>query len=216
LAVSRSGFYRWTAPNRHGQTRAAAEEALAAQIATLHAESRGAYGSPRVTVELQAQGARVNRKRVERIMRQRDIVGAHQRRRRRTTVADPAAPRAPDLLGRDFTATAPDQRWCGDITYLRVGDRFCYLATVLDIATRRLIGWSINTHMRTDLVVDALDAAVATRGGHIEGVIFHSDRGSNTPAPPSPTHADVTGCAAPWAASARRTTTPWPRRSSPP
>jgi transposase InsO family protein len=83
-----------------------------------------------------------------------------------------------DLLGRDFTATAPDQRWCGDITYLRVGDRLCYLATVIDIATRRLIGWSINTHMRTDLVIDALDAAVAARGGRVHGVIFHSDRGA--------------------------------------
>ena len=131
-----------------------------------------------MTVELRARGVRINRKRVERIMRQRDLVGRHLRRRKRTTIPDPAAPPAPDLIGRDFTATTPDQRWCGDITYLRVGAGWLYLATVIDIATRRLIGWSINAHMRTDLVIDALDAAVAARGGQVDGVIFHSDRGS--------------------------------------
>ncbi|SCL35846.1 Transposase InsO and inactivated derivatives [Micromonospora rhizosphaerae] len=129
-------------------------------------------------LELWAHGVRVNRKRVERIMRQRDVVGRHLRRRKRTTVADAAAPPVPDLIGRDFTASAPDQRWCGDITYLHVGGGWLYLATVIDIATRRLIGWSINTHMRSSLVIDALDAAVAARGGRVEGVIFHSDRGA--------------------------------------
>lgn len=178
LAVSRSGFYRWIAGEPARQTRAADEDALAEQITQVHAESGGAYGSPRVTVELRARGVRINRKRVERIMRQRDLVGRHLRRRKRTTIPDPAAPPAPDLIGRDFTATTPDQRWCGDITYLRVGAGWLYLATVIDIATRRLIGWSINTHMRTDLVIDALDAAVAARGGQVDGVIFHSDRGS--------------------------------------
>lgn len=158
--------------------RAAAEDVLAAQITAVHAASGGTYGSPRVTAELRDQGVRVNRKRVERIMRQRAVVGRHLRRGKRTTIPDPAAPAVADLLGRDFTATAPDQRWCGDITYLRVGDRFLYLATVIDIATRRLIGWSLNTHMRTDLVINALDAAVAARGGRVHGVIFHSDRGA--------------------------------------
>ncbi|SCL31079.1 Integrase core domain-containing protein [Micromonospora rhizosphaerae] len=178
LAVSRSGFYRWAASEPARQDRVAAEDALAEQIRIIHADSGGTYGSPRVTVELHDQGVRVNRKRVERIMRQRDVVGRHLRRRKRTTIADPAAPPAPDLIGRDFTATAPDQRWCGDITYLRVGGGWLYLATVIDIATRRLIGWSINTHMRTSLVIDALNAAVAARGGQVDGVIFHSDRGA--------------------------------------
>jgi transposase InsO family protein len=179
LAVSRSGFYRWAAaePGRAG--RSAAEDALAAEITAVHAASGGAYGSPRVAAELRGRGLLVNRKRVERVMREQGIVGAHQRRRRtRTTIADPAAPPVPDLLGRDFTATAPDQRWCGDITYLRVGSGWMYLATVIDIASRRLIGWSMNTHMRTSLVTDALNAAVAARGGHVDGVVFHSDRGA--------------------------------------
>ncbi len=178
LAVSRSGFYRWIAAEPTRVARAAAEDVLAAQITAVHAASGGTYGSPRVTAELRDQGVRVNRKRVERIMRQRAVVGRHLRRGKRTTIPDPAAPAVADLLGRDFTATAPDQRWCGDITYLRVGDRFLYLVTVIDIATRRLIGWSLNTHMRTDLVINALDAAVAARGGRVHGVIFHSDRGA--------------------------------------
>jgi transposase InsO family protein len=178
LVVSRSGFYRWAASEPARQARAAAEDALAEQITVIHADSGGTYGSPRVTVELHDQGVRVNRKRVERIMRQRDIVGRHLRRRKRTTIPDPTAPPAPDLIGRDFTATAPDRRWCGDITYLRVGAGWLYLATVIDIATRRLIGWSINTHMRTSLVIDALYAAVAARGGRVDDVIFHSDRGA--------------------------------------
>lgn len=178
LAVSRSGFYRWAASQRARQARVAAEDALAEQIRTIHADSGGAYGSPRVTVELRARGVRVNRKRIERIMRQRGIVGRHLRHRKRTTIPDPAAPPTPDLIGRDFTATAPDQRWCGDITYLRVGTGWLYLATVIDIATRRLVGWSINTHMRTSLVIDALEAAAAARGGRVNGVIFHSDRGA--------------------------------------
>ncbi|MEH0938103.1 IS3 family transposase [Micromonospora psammae] len=178
LAVSRSGFYRWATSEPARQARAADEDALAEQIKVIHADSGGAYGSPRVTVELHAQGVRVNRKRVERLMRQRDVVGRHLRRRKRTTIPDPAVPPAPDLIGRDFTAAAPDQRWCGDIIYLRVGAGWLYLATVIDIATRRLIGWSINTHMRTRLVVDALHAAVAARGGRVDGVVFHSDRGA--------------------------------------
>ncbi|MDW5326739.1 IS3 family transposase [Plantactinospora sp. KLBMP9567] len=176
LAVSRSGFYRWAAGEPARQAHAAAEDVLAERITQVHADSGGAYGSPRVTVELRHQGVRVNRKRVERIMRQRDVVGRHLRRRKRTTIPDPAAAPVPDLIGRDFTADAPDQRWCGDITYLRVGTGWLYLATVIDIATRRLIGWSIN--MRTGLIIDALDAAVAARGGRVDRVIFHSDRGS--------------------------------------
>jgi hypothetical protein len=197
--------------------RAAAEDVLAAQITAVHAASGGTYGSPRVTAELRDQGVRVNRKRVERIMRQRAVVGRHLRRGKRTTIPDPAAPAVADLLGRDFTATAPDQRWCGDITYLRVGDRFLYLATVIDIATRRLIGWSLNTHMRTDLVINALDAAVAARGGRVHGVMCSTATAApSTAAPVSPAPATATAYAAPGAASAHRSTTPSRRRSSPP
>jgi transposase InsO family protein len=178
LAVSRSGFYRWKSAETARGDRAAAEDQLAEQIAVAHADSGGTYGSPRVTVELRAQGIRANRRRMERVMRQRGIVGRHLRRRRRTTIPDLTAAPVADLIGRDFTAAAPDQRWCGDITYLRVGGGWLFLATVIDIATRRLVGWSINTRMRTDLVIDALEAAVAARGGRVDGVVFHTDKGS--------------------------------------
>lgn len=178
LAVSRSGFYRWACSEPVRQARTVVEDALAEQIKAVHADSGGAYGSPRVTVELRAQGVRVNHKRVERIMRRHDVVGRHLRRRRRTTVPDPTVPPAADLIGRDFTAGAINQRWCGDITYLRIGAGWLYLATVIDIGSRRLIGWSINTHMRTSLVATALHAAVAARGGRVDGVIFHSDHGA--------------------------------------
>jgi transposase InsO family protein len=157
LAVSRSGFYRWTWREPARQQQAAAQDELAEQIDVVHADSGGTYGSPRVTVELRAQGVVVvNHQRVARIMRERGIVGRHLRRRKRTTICDPAAAPVRDLLGRDFTTTAPDQRWCEDITYLRVGNSWLFLASVIDIATRRLIGWSINTHMRTGLVIDAM------------------------------------------------------------
>lgn len=216
LAVSRSGFYRWIAAEPARRARAAAEDQLAEQIATVHTESGGVYGSPRVTAELRAQGVRVNRKRVERVMRRRGIAGRHLRRRRRTTIPDPAAAPVTDLLRRDFTATAPDQRWRGDTTYLRVGAGWLFLATVIDIATRRLIGWSINTHMRASLVIDALEAAVAARGGQVGGVVFHSDKGSQYGSTPFAAVCDRHGCAARPGGPARRTTTPWPRRSSPP
>ncbi|MGC9671592.1 IS3 family transposase [Planosporangium sp. 12N6] len=178
LAVSRSGFYRWLAAEPDRTARQQADDALLAEIRAIHAESGGSYGSPRVTVELRERGRPVNHKRTARLMRVGDVVGRHQRKRTRTTIPDPAAPPAPDLLGRDFTATALDTRWCGDITYLRVGERWLYLATVIDIASRRLIGWSLNSHMRADLVIDALDAAVRARGGRVDNVIFHSDRGA--------------------------------------
>ncbi|WP_190816453.1 IS3 family transposase [Saccharopolyspora pogona] len=153
LEVARSGFYAWLERGPARQTRAAEEAELVEAIREVHGDSHGAYGSPRVTAELRSSGRSVNHKRVERLMRQQEIVGCHQRKRKRTTVADPAAPPAPDLVGRDFTASELDQRWCGDITYLPIADGdYLYLATVIDICSRRLIGWSIADHLRADLV----------------------------------------------------------------
>lgn len=179
LAVSRSGFYRWSATQPARQARAAADQVLAGQISRVHAASGGTYGSPRVTTELHAQGVRVNRKRVERVMRRCGVIGLHLRRRKpATTIPDRAAPPLPDLVRRDFSPGGPLGRWCGDITALPTRSGWVYLATVIDISSRRLIGWSVNTHMRTDLVTDALNAAVTTRGGQVAGVVFHSDRGA--------------------------------------
>jgi transposase InsO family protein len=111
-------------------------------------------------------------------MRLRRIEGRHLRRRKRTTVPDRLAPPAPDLVQRDFTAGQLNEKWCGDITYVQVGGSWLYLACVLDIYSRRVLGYSMASHMRAELVIDALEMAVATRGGSVGGVIFHADRGS--------------------------------------
>ena len=133
---------------------------------------------PRITAELNdgaAAGARVNHKRVARVMREHNIAGLRLRRRVRTTMPEPAEQKVPDLLRRDFTADAPNQRYVGDITYLPIADGTnLYLATVIDCHSRRLAGWAIAEHMRTDLIVDALTVARDTRGS-LAGAIFHSD-----------------------------------------
>ncbi|MEW2077279.1 IS3 family transposase [Streptomyces sp. NPDC013433] len=178
LGVSRSGYCRWTAGAAARAERRAADDALVAEIREIHADHRGTYGVRRVHAELRGFGHTVNRKRVERLVRREGIEDRHLRRRERTTVPDRLAPPAPDLVRRDFTAENLDEKWCGDITYVQVGGTWLYLACVLDICSRRVLGWSMATHMRTELVVDALTMAVATRGGHVDGVIFHADRGS--------------------------------------
>ncbi|WP_344982388.1 IS3 family transposase, partial [Streptosporangium fragile] len=178
LKVSRSGFYRWRKAAPARAERAAADAALAEEIKQIHDAFDGTYGSPRVTAELRARGRRVNHKRVARVMRRSGIVGLHLRKKVRTTVPEPSHHKVPDLIQRDFTAPAPNRRYVGDITYLPVGDgRFLYLATVLDLGSRRLAGWSIADHMRTKLVTDALRAAAAIRGS-LDGAIFHSDHGA--------------------------------------
>lgn len=179
LQVARSSFYRWRQAAADRLARRRAEEALADQIRKIHAEHDGTYGSPRVTAELRDQGMVVNHKRVERVMRKYGIAGVRLRRKVRTTIPAPSATAVPDLVQRNFTAPAPGMKYVGDITYLPVADgSFLYLATVLDLASRRLVGWSIADHMRTELVVDALQAAARTRGGTLDDAIFHSDNGA--------------------------------------
>ncbi|WP_334662754.1 IS3 family transposase [Streptomyces cyaneofuscatus] len=179
LGVSRSSFYYWrrTAANR--AARQAADAGLAARIRAVHREWDGTYGAPRITAELrETSGEALNHKRVARIMRASGIEGVRLRRRHRTTVPDPAAAKAPDLIGRDFTADKPNTKYVGDITYLPIdGGKFCYLATVIDLASRRLAGWAIADHMRADLVTDALAAAIRTRGS-LAGSIMHTDHGA--------------------------------------
>jgi len=178
IGVARSSFYYWRVTASDRAARDAADAALAEQIRQVHAGSDGTYGAPRVTAELRDAGRRVNRKRVARVMRRFGVQGLRLRRRVTTTIADPAASKAPDLIGRDFTAAAVNQRYVGDITYLPVGERgFLYLATVIDLHSRRLAGWAIADHMRTDLVIDALHAAQRTRGG-LNGAIMHTDHGA--------------------------------------
>ncbi|WP_369805911.1 IS3 family transposase [Amycolatopsis sp. M39] len=176
LDVRRPGFYEWLAAGPAREQRAAAEDRLAGEIAGIHAVHHGAYGSPRVTAELRRRGEAVNHKRVERVMRERRIAGTTRRRRHSLTRPDKAAA-APDLIGRDFTADAPGRRLAGDITYLPTQEGWLYLAAVLDLHTREIVGHAIAPHMRADLVCDAITLA-ADRGLTGPGAVFHSDRGT--------------------------------------
>jgi hypothetical protein len=178
LGVARSSFYHWKATAAARAARAGADAELAERIRAVHTAHDGTYGVPRITAELRERGEAVNHKRVARVMRGIGLQGLRLRRRQRTTIADPAAAKAPDLIGRDFTAPAPNLRYVGDITYLPIGDRgFVYLATVIDLHSRRLAGYAIAEHMRTDLVLDALAAAQRTRGS-LHGAILHTDHGA--------------------------------------
>ncbi|MGB3686598.1 MAG: IS3 family transposase, partial [Ornithinimicrobium sp.] len=171
LDVSTSGYYKWRAGAPSARDRA--DAFLTRAIEAIYAALRGNPGVRRVHAELAAAGHAVARKRVWRLMRAAGLVGRHPRAWKRTTLPGDQPVSAPDLVGRDFHAQAPDTKWCGDITYIKTWQGWAYLATVIDLHSRRLIGWAIDTHMRTSLVTQALDMAIATRNP-APGVIFHS------------------------------------------
>ncbi len=173
--VSRAAYYGWK--DTPVSARAQADAALTVKIRAIHAASGGQYGVPRVLAELRAQGYDVGRKRVARLMAAAGLRGRRPLRWVRTTTPEPTPPAIPDRVHGAFTASAPDVLWVGDITYVRTWEGWLYLATVLDVFSRRVIGWALTTHLRASLVCDALRMAVATRGGTVAGVIFHSDRG---------------------------------------
>ena len=180
VEVSRSSFYAWQKAAPARAQRAARDAALADRVKAVQEQDR-AYGAPRVTAELNDGAApeqRVNHKRVARVMRQHHLPGLRLRRRVRTTIPEPSKAKVPDLLKRDFTATAPNLKYVGDITYLPLAcGRNLYLATVIDCYSRRLAGWAVADHMRTDLIATALLDAAATRGS-LTGAVFHADHGA--------------------------------------
>ena len=176
LEVSRSGFHAWAA--REPSARAVADAALSERIAEIHGESRTTYGSPRVHAELRlADGVRVGRKRVERLMRLAGLSGQVKRRRGKTTIRVQGVRTAPDLVERDFNPTTINRLWAADITYIRTWEGWLYLASVMDCYSRRIVGWAIADHLRAELVVDALEMAVARRRPDA-GLVHHSDQGS--------------------------------------
>jgi putative transposase len=175
LGVSRSGYYAWR--SRPPSKRSRQDAALSARIHEIHQRSRETYGSPRVHAELRALGARCSRKRVERLMRQAGLRGCMRGRRRRATTRrnERDAP-AEDLVKRDFAATRPDKVWVADITYVATGEVFLYLAFILDVYSRRIVGWAMKDHLKAELVVDALRMAVWRRKPS-PGLVHHSDQG---------------------------------------
>ena len=173
LGVSASGYYAWAV--RPASARATADAALMEQIPVIHTRSRGTYGERRVHAELAALGVHVGRKRVARLMRALGLAGVSRRKGPRTTIRDREARPAPDLVDRDFTAAAPDRLWVADITYVPTWAGFLYLAVVLDAWSRRVVGWAMATHLRTELVLEALNMALAQR--RPTEVIHHSDQG---------------------------------------
>lgn len=174
LEVSSSGFYAWL--KRVPSKRRQADVVLGDRIVALHRASLENYGRPRIQADLRNEKVFVSDKRVARLMRERNIQGASRRKAFKTTIRDKEARPAPDLVNRNFTASAPDQLWVADITYVPTLAGFLFLAVVLDVFSRRVVGWAMATHMRAELVVDALDMAIHNRKP--KNVIHHSDQGS--------------------------------------
>jgi len=175
LGVSTAGYYAWRdrPPSAHAQ----ADAALLQQVRTVHVSSRQIYGAPRIHAQLWANGARHGRKRIARLMREAGLVGAcHRHGGPTTTQRDKEARPAPDLVDRDFTVQARNQLWVADITFVPTSSGFLYLAVVLDAWSRKIVGWSMANHLRTELVLDALEMAVGQR--RPRNVIHHSDQGS--------------------------------------
>jgi putative transposase len=174
LEVSASGFYAWLV--RPLSRRAQGDEVLTARICAIWEQSRQSYGAPRVFEELKEQGEHVGRKRVARLMSEAQIQGVSRRKSTFTTRRDKGARPAPDLVERNFSASEANQLWVADITYVPTWAGFLYLAVVMDAWSRRIVGWAMATHLRTELVLDALDMAVWQR--QPSSVIHHSDQGS--------------------------------------
>ena len=175
LGVSKAGYYAWL--RRPSSAHAVADAALLKRVRTVHASSRQTYGAPRVHADLRAQGERHGRKRIARLMRDAGLVGAcHRHGGPTTTRRDKEARPAPDLVDRHFTAAGPNQLWIADITYLPTTTGFLYLAVVLDVWSRKVVGWSMANHLRAELVLDALEMAIGQR--RPKDVVHHSDQGS--------------------------------------
>jgi transposase InsO family protein len=175
LQVSEGGYYAWR--KRSESERQLEDNRLKELIKQFFDKLKGNPGRRRIHAELEAHGWRLSIKRVHRLMTELSLVGRHPRAWRKTTVAGDRKNYAKDLIGRNFTAKNPNVKWCGDITYIKTGDGWAYLATVIDLHNREVVGWAIADHMRTDLVEDALKMAIGKRKPKRK-VIFHSDRGT--------------------------------------
>jgi putative transposase len=195
LGVSRSGFPAWAC--RSPSARRVEDERLLERIREIHEDNRKVYGSPRIHAELAlAGGERIGRKRVERLMRQAGLSGLRPKKRGRTTIRVPGVRVCEDLVDRAFLAATPNRLWVADITYLRTWEGWLYLVAVQDVFSRRIVGWSMPDHMRTELVTDALQMGLARRRPE-PGLIWHSDHGGQGGFHRSSQHLDVRSCDGP-------------------
>jgi putative transposase len=174
LGVSRAGYYAWK--HRPASARQRRDDELLSEIRAIHAESKGTYGWPRIHAELRHRGVRTSRKRVARLMRQARLSGMVRRRKGRTTVSVPGIATAPDLVRRDFAPSEPNRLWVADLSEIATWEGKLYLAVVVDCFSRRCVGWAMADHMRTELVVEALEMALWRRRPDV-GLVHHSDRG---------------------------------------
>jgi putative transposase len=210
LEVSPSGYY--ASQRRPACRRDVEDERLCELIEEIHEQSRKTYGAPRVHIQLARRGERVGRKRVARLMAGLGISGLVPKKRGKTTIRVPGVETSPDLVRRSWDPTEPNRLWVADITYVRTWEGWLYLAAVTDCYSRKVVGWSIADHLRAELVVDAVEMAIARRRP-AAGLVHHSDRGSQ--------YVSLAICARPastprWARKARPSTTPSPSRSSRP
>jgi putative transposase len=176
LEVSRSGYYAWS--KRPPSSRSQEDQQLSAKIQEIHQDSRQSYGSPRIHHSLQAEGFKIGRQRVIRLMGDLGISARTKRRFVNTTDSKHALPVAENVLSRNFTTAEPDQAWVADITYVPTAEGWLYLAVIVDLFSRRVIGWSMDNNMRTELISNALESALGQRIPSTNGLVFHSDRGS--------------------------------------
>ena len=176
LKLSRSGYYAWI--KRKPSPRTQENEVLSQEIQQIYQDSRQTYGSPRIHAALVAKGFQVGRQRVVRLMKKLGIFARRKRKFKATTDSEHDLPIAQNVLARDFTTTEPDRDWVADMTYIWTTEGWLYLAVIIDLFSRRVVGWSMAEHMRTELVLTALEAALGQRVPSQTGLVFHSDRGS--------------------------------------
>jgi putative transposase len=178
VGVTRQGYYAWR--RREPSARSVEDAALLERIRQIHTETNGAYGAPRILLDLRHDyRLAVGKKRVARLMRAAGLRGADGRRGGpRTTIREPAHASAPDLVDRRFTRSRPNERWVCDLKYIQTAQGFLFLTAVQDVYSRRIVGWSMRDDLQTDLVLDALGMAVTARGQATAGVVAHSDHGS--------------------------------------
>ena len=212
LGVSPSGYYAWR--YRKPSSRAVSDASLLERISEIHARSYGTYGAPRIHAELAAQGVHVARKRVARLMKMAGLQGVSRRKRAFTTRRDSTSRPAPDLVNRDFSAKGPNQLWVADITYIPTWAGFLGLAVVIFVLSRRVVGWAMDNHLRTELVLHAL-RRLSSSGSRATSSIIPT-KGANTPPSPSASGAKMPVFAPLWALSATASIAPAAKASSPP